>query len=156
MPNNPITLKGFQRKYLRALAHPLKPVVLIGQRGVTDELLKSLDEALNQHELIKLKFIENKNRADKARMLQTLQNAAHVHLVGTIEPYFTGRVRIRKGNALCCRNIPMTKPLESDSGGVYFTNAFTPPIEPAGTMMPVLESISMMRIPSGISKKDWG
>ena len=84
MPNNPITLKGFQRKYLRALAHPLKPVVLIGQRGVTDELLKSLDEALNQHELIKLKFIENKNRADKARMLQTLQNAAHVHLVGTI------------------------------------------------------------------------
>ena len=36
-------LKGFQKKYLRGLAHSLKPVVLIGQKGFTDELVKSTD-----------------------------------------------------------------------------------------------------------------
>lgn len=30
------TLKGFQKKYLRGLAHGLKPVILIGKEGITD------------------------------------------------------------------------------------------------------------------------
>jgi RNA-binding protein len=84
MPDEMIRLKGFQRRYLRAAAHPLKPLVLIGQRGVTDELVKSLIQALDQHELVKVKFIENKNKAEKTRMIQALQSAAEAELVGTV------------------------------------------------------------------------
>ena len=54
------SLKGSQRKYLRALAHHLKPLVMIGAKGVTDQLLGSVDLALKDHELIKVKFGEFK------------------------------------------------------------------------------------------------
>jgi RNA-binding protein len=49
-------LNGAQKRYLRALAHPLKPVVMIGQRGVTKPLLTQVEQALNDHELIKVKL----------------------------------------------------------------------------------------------------
>lgn len=49
-------LKGSQKKYLRGAAHRLKPLVLIGARGVTEQLLGSVDLALKDHELIKVKF----------------------------------------------------------------------------------------------------
>ncbi len=49
-------MTGTQKKYLRGLAHGLKPVVRIGRNGLTDSLLESLDEALESHELVKVKF----------------------------------------------------------------------------------------------------
>jgi RNA-binding protein len=48
-------LTGKQRQHLRALAHHLDPVVQIGQRGVTEAVLRQLDDALETHELIKVK-----------------------------------------------------------------------------------------------------
>ena len=44
-------LKGYQRKYLRGAAHSLKPVILIGQKGFTPEVLQSAEAALDHHEL---------------------------------------------------------------------------------------------------------
>lgn len=44
-----------QRKHLKALAHHLKPVVLIGAAGVTDAVMKEVDNALAAHELVKIK-----------------------------------------------------------------------------------------------------
>lgn len=52
-------LSGMQRKYLRGLAHHLKPIVQVGKDGVTDALLGALDQALDDHELIKVKVLEN-------------------------------------------------------------------------------------------------
>jgi RNA-binding protein len=54
------SLTGAQRKYLRGLAHGLRPVVMVGRQGVSPELLKAVDEALESHELIKVKFVEFK------------------------------------------------------------------------------------------------
>ena len=51
-------LTGKQRKYLRGIAHSLNPVVQIGRNGLTDPVLKQIDDALNTHELIKIKFID--------------------------------------------------------------------------------------------------
>jgi RNA-binding protein len=48
-------LSGKQRSFLRALAHPLKPVVQIGHGGLTDAVLKAIDGALHTHELIKVR-----------------------------------------------------------------------------------------------------
>lgn len=77
-------LKGYQRKYLRSLAHALKPVLLVGQKGITGSVVSSLEEALSQHELIKIKFLENKAKADKVAMLETLQKATGSLFVGMV------------------------------------------------------------------------
>jgi len=51
----PAPLTGKQRSFLRALAHPLKPVVQIGHGGLTDAVLAAIDGALSTHELIKVR-----------------------------------------------------------------------------------------------------
>lgn len=77
-------LKGFQKKYLRGLAHNLKPVVLIGQKGLTDELIKSADRALDTHELIKVKFNEFKEREQKTEITEELCKNIRAEIAGTI------------------------------------------------------------------------
>lgn len=44
-----------QRRYLRGLAHPLKPVIMIGNAGLTDAVAQETVRALHDHELIKVK-----------------------------------------------------------------------------------------------------
>jgi RNA-binding protein len=51
-------LTGKQRRHLRALAHDLKPLVLVGRGGIDDGLVKAVDQALADHELIKVKIGE--------------------------------------------------------------------------------------------------
>ena len=48
-------MTGKQRRQLRALAHALKPVVVVGQRGLSDAVVSQIDGALTTHELIKVK-----------------------------------------------------------------------------------------------------
>jgi RNA-binding protein len=67
-----IQLKGFQKQYLRGKAHGLKPVVLVGQKGLTDALIDSVNENLNAHELIKVKFNEHKEKAEKAAICEEI------------------------------------------------------------------------------------
>jgi len=45
-----------QIKFLRAKCHELKPVIMMGQKGLTDEVLNELDIALTHHELVKIKL----------------------------------------------------------------------------------------------------
>ena len=49
-------ITGKQRRYLRALAHKLEPLVIVGQRGLTEALVRQVDAALADHELIKAKL----------------------------------------------------------------------------------------------------
>lgn len=44
------------KKKLRAAAHTLKPVVMIGQSGLTTAVLAEIEQALDSHELIKIKI----------------------------------------------------------------------------------------------------
>jgi RNA-binding protein len=50
-----LILTSEQRRSLRARAHPLKPVVLLGAAGFTDAVLREIDRALAAHELVKVK-----------------------------------------------------------------------------------------------------
>lgn len=77
-------LRGFQRNYLRGLAHHLKPILLVGHRGVTDMVIKALRDALDQHELIKVKFNEVKTKGEKQTMVEALLKASQAHLVGMV------------------------------------------------------------------------
>jgi|TARA_B110000116_G_scaffold24130_1_gene18521 RNA-binding protein len=54
-------LTSKQRKYLRAAAHHIDPVVLIGKNGFYEGASIAIDNALNIHELIKIKFREFKD-----------------------------------------------------------------------------------------------
>lgn len=44
-----------QKQYLKGLAHSLKPVVMLGQHGLTEGVLAEIDAALAHHELIKVR-----------------------------------------------------------------------------------------------------
>ena len=79
-----VPLTSSQKKYLRGRAHRLKPVVLIGQNGVTDAVVQSIDAALNRHELIKVKFNDVKDKTLKKTYSTELENATGSWLVGMI------------------------------------------------------------------------
>ncbi|MBS0612368.1 MAG: ribosome assembly RNA-binding protein YhbY [Proteobacteria bacterium] len=49
-----MSLSEKQRKYLRRLAHPLHPIVMLGNAGLTEAVVKEADRALRDHELIKV------------------------------------------------------------------------------------------------------
>lgn len=49
-------LSKSQGKYLRSLAHDRKPVIWLGQHGLTDNVLAEIETALDHHELIKIKL----------------------------------------------------------------------------------------------------
>lgn len=51
-------LSGKQRRHLRALGHELKAIVQIGKDGIDDGVVKAVDQALADHELIKIKVAE--------------------------------------------------------------------------------------------------
>lgn len=51
-------LTGKQRRHLRALAHDLKPIVQVGKGGIDEGLVAAVDQALADHELIKIKLGE--------------------------------------------------------------------------------------------------
>jgi len=74
-------LLGFQRKYLRGLAHNLVPVVLIGRGGVSEAVIAAVDKALADHELIKVKMMEPE---DKRAMAATLAERTDADLTGLI------------------------------------------------------------------------
>ncbi|MCW8858109.1 MAG: ribosome assembly RNA-binding protein YhbY [Deltaproteobacteria bacterium] len=53
-----MSLTGKQARYLRGLGHHLKPVVMIGKEEVNAAVIAATDEALEIHELIKIKLQE--------------------------------------------------------------------------------------------------
>ena len=82
-------MNSADKKKFRAEAHTLKPVVMIGQSGLTAGVLAELDQALNIHELIKIKIraerdqrklISEKICADtSAELIQTIGQIAVIY-----------------------------------------------------------------------------
>jgi RNA-binding protein len=75
--------KSTQKRYLRGLAHALKPVIMVGNKGVSDALLAEFSIALDDHELIKVKLAGD-DRAERAAQIERLAEAAHAELVQSI------------------------------------------------------------------------
>ena len=63
----PAPLSPTQRRHLRTLAHPLKPVVLLGAKGLTDPVVAEVAGALAHHELVKVRMAaEDRDARDTA------------------------------------------------------------------------------------------
>jgi RNA-binding protein len=60
-----------QRKYLKAQAHSLKPVVMIGAGGLSEAVLKEIDRSLAAHELIKVRIL-NDDREEREAWLSEI------------------------------------------------------------------------------------
>lgn len=52
-----LQITSAQRRYLRGLAHGLKPVVMIGQQGLTPAVVRETTLSLAHHELIKVRVL---------------------------------------------------------------------------------------------------
>ncbi len=77
-------LTGKQARYLRGLGHHLKPVVFIGKEEVNEAVLAAVEEALNTHELIKVKLQDGclSDRKEVAGELAERSAAAIAQILG--------------------------------------------------------------------------
>tara|TARA_B100000700_G_C14776141_1_gene729052 strand:- start:310 stop:612 length:303 start_codon:yes stop_codon:yes gene_type:complete len=75
-------LNASQRKSLRRQAHHLKPTVFVGKEGLTASLIDALKESIGAHELIKVRFVDNKE--NKKELAAKLTDASDSELVGMI------------------------------------------------------------------------
>lgn len=72
-----------QKTFLRGLAHPLRPIVMIGHKGVTENVLNELDMALSHHELVKVK-LSAADHDDRDAQIAALVVASSAEIVQTI------------------------------------------------------------------------
>lgn len=52
-------LTGKQRAYLRSMANTINPIIQVGKGGISENLIKQIDEALEARELVKITVLEN-------------------------------------------------------------------------------------------------
>jgi RNA-binding protein len=72
-----------ERQHLKSRAHPLKPVIMVGNNGVTEAVIKEIDRALNDHELIKIR-VQTEDRELRVQMLEAIRVASSSELVQKI------------------------------------------------------------------------
>lgn len=79
-------LSNSERKNLRSEAHKLKPVVMIGQSGLTDAVLSEIDIALNAHSLIKVSIrgADKNERTEQGKKIEAHLGAAAIDQIGSI------------------------------------------------------------------------
>jgi RNA-binding protein len=72
-----------QKKFLRGKAHSLKPVVSVGDKGITPSLMTELDSALDHHELIKVR-VRVGDRDSRAQVITELTSGTGALLVSRV------------------------------------------------------------------------
>ena len=77
------TLSTKQKQFLKGLAHHLSPVVMLGGNGLTEGVLAEIDNALNHHELIKVK-IAGADRETKQLIINAIVRETQSSNVQTI------------------------------------------------------------------------
>jgi len=87
MKNN---LSKDKRKQLQKKASTLKPIIMIGQKGLTDAVLAEIDNALNIHKLIKIRVrgADKEECAEQCLKIEQLLNADVVHKIGFITVFY--------------------------------------------------------------------
>jgi RNA-binding protein len=75
-----------EKKAMRAEAHNLKPVVIIGKDNVTPGVIQAVDAALDQHELIKVKLLQSTSvdKSEAAAVLCVETGATLIQRIGGV------------------------------------------------------------------------
>ena len=75
-----------QKQFLKGLAHSLKPVVQLGGNGLTEGVVAEIDNALNHHELIKVK-VPTDDKEEKTLIIDAIvreTEAVKVQVIGHV------------------------------------------------------------------------
>jgi len=85
-----MTLNNQQRKALKAKAHHLKPLIRVGQKGITDTLVEETLQTLDRHELIKVHIAgdDREARNNAAEELASRCQAILIHQIGKTSVLF--------------------------------------------------------------------
>lgn len=75
-------LTGEQKRKLKSMAHHLKPVVMIGKNGLSESLMAACERSLDDHELIKVKFIGFKD--EKKNILEKINAGTGAELIALV------------------------------------------------------------------------
>jgi RNA-binding protein len=78
------TLSTKQRAHLKALAHPLKPILHVGKEGVTDNAVRVVEDAFNTRELLKIKVLDTAPASARETGEALAARVANGHLVQVI------------------------------------------------------------------------
>jgi len=79
------TITKNQRNYLRKIANPLKPTVMLGKQGLTAQIIEKVIRELDAHELIKVRFLEFKDeRSELTETIMAQTGSALVGLIGNV------------------------------------------------------------------------
>jgi RNA-binding protein len=76
-------LSKSQLKHLKAMSHKLKPVVIVGNAGLTDSVLDEIDSSIEHHELIKVR-LNAADRDERQIMIEKIGKSAHAVLINSI------------------------------------------------------------------------
>ena len=76
-------LSNEQKKQFKAIGHHLNPVLIVSENGLSEGVLAELDRALNDHELIKIKFALTE-RDDRRALIDELCSQSGCELVQVI------------------------------------------------------------------------
>jgi RNA-binding protein len=76
-------LTELQKKFLRREAHSLKPVIAVGDKGITQALLAEVESAIDHHELIKIR-VRASDREQRDAAIETIIVASQASLVSRI------------------------------------------------------------------------
>jgi RNA-binding protein len=87
-----------QKKHLRRLAHPLNPVVMLGNAGLTDGVVAEMERALTDHELIKVSARVGDRTARNLALdsLATRTSAQLVQRIGNVGVFYRRRTDLPK------------------------------------------------------------
>lgn len=84
-----MSLSNRQIKFLRGLCHHLKPVVTVGDKGLSDNVKTEIEIALDHHELIKIKLkSDRETRSSWAEQITGLFDAEPVQAIGQVVCFF--------------------------------------------------------------------
>lgn len=77
-----------QRQFLKAEAHSLNPVVLLGSDGLSENVIKEIASSIDHHELIKIKLNAGEGRKEQAAQAAAAVGAELVNVVGRVAILF--------------------------------------------------------------------
>jgi RNA-binding protein len=93
-----MSLTAAQIRELKKLAHPLKPVVIVGQHGLSENVLAEIDSTLNTHELIKVK-LAGADKADREEISAAIVagvSASLVQIIGRVAIFYRPNPKKKK------------------------------------------------------------
>jgi RNA-binding protein len=84
-----MALTSRQIRYLRGLTHKLPAVVMVGEKGLTENVMTEIETALDHHELVKIKLRSDRDTR-KTWMDQIARRCAaeRVHAIGQVACFF--------------------------------------------------------------------